>query len=100
MSLKNSLFALMLLALLPATSWASEESFTQAKFEALQREGAIVLIEFAASWCPTCARQAAIIEQYRAEKPDVPLHVLRVDFDKQKEWVKHFKAPRQSTLVL
>ena len=30
----------------------------------------------------------------------VTLHRLVVDFDRQKEWVKHFKAPRQSTLLV
>jgi len=81
---------------------ASEESeaFTEARFESLQSEGALILVDVSASWCPTCAKQKAVLERYRAEHPDVPLHILRVDFDSQKKWVTHFKAPRQSTLLL
>lgn len=76
------------------------EPFSEARFEALQAEGALILVDVAAPWCPTCARQAALISRYRAERPDVALHVLRVDYDRQKEWVRFFGAPRQSTLLL
>lgn len=77
-----------------------KESFSEARFEALQAEGALVLVDVFADWCPTCAAQQEILATFREEHPDVPLHVLTVDFDKQKKWVKHFKAPRQSTFVL
>jgi thiol-disulfide isomerase/thioredoxin len=78
----------------------SGEAFTETRFRALQSEGALILVDVAASWCPTCARQAKAIAAYRAAHPAVPLHVLRVDFDDQKEWVRELKAPRQSTLIL
>jgi len=76
------------------------EPFEIERFQELQEADALVLIDVAASWCPTCARQKALVARYRAEHPDVPLHVLRVDYDDQKQWVQHFKAPRQSTLIL
>ena len=76
------------------------EPFDEARFRALQEDDALVLVDVSASWCPTCAKQAEIISRYRATHPEVPLHVLRVDFDDQKEWVRYFKAPRQSTLAL
>jgi thioredoxin 1 len=76
------------------------EAFTPERFEALQANGELVLIDVAASWCPTCAKQSKIIDAFFAEYPGTALKVLRVDFDDQKEWVKAFKAPRQSTLIL
>jgi len=76
------------------------EPFEIQRFRALQEADALVLIDIAASWCPTCARQKTLVARYRAEHPEVPLHVLRVDYDDQKEWVQYFKAPRQSTLIL
>jgi len=87
-------------ALACSDATAASEPFSQARFEALQEQGALVLIDVAADWCPTCAKQAKAVEGYREAKPEVPLHVLRVDFDGQKDWVRHFKAPRQSTLIL
>lgn len=95
--------ALFLASLLFAFACGAEpsgEPFTETRFRALQAEKALILVDVTASWCPTCARQAKAIAAYREAHPSVPLHVLSVDFDAQKEWVKTFKAPRQSTLIL
>ena len=79
---------------------SAPEPLTQERFEALQAEGGVVLVEVSASWCPTCARQKEILSAYRKARPGSPVHTLTVDFDTQKEWVRAFKAPRQSTLIL
>jgi len=92
--------ALVALLALAGAASAEGEAFSEARFRALQEQGGLVLVDVSADWCPTCARQAKLIQRYREERPEVPLHVLRVDFDDQKEWVKHFRAPRQSTLIL
>src|SRR6056297_753642 len=95
-----ALLGLLFLVLSDAGAAANAEAFDPARFEALQASEALVLVDVAASWCSTCAQQDALVPRYQAGRPDVALHVLRVDFDEQKEWVRHFKAPRQSTLVL
>ena len=79
---------------------AAAEPFTAARFEALQADNALILVDVAATWCPTCKAQKAVIDAFRQQHPELGLHVLTVDFDAQKEWVKHFKAPRQSTLLV
>lgn len=101
-----TLFALALGAA-PATAQSAApaaapaaEPYSDARFAALQRQNALILIDVAATWCPTCARQKRIIEAYQAARPNVPLHVLTVDFDDQKDAVRRFRAPRQSTLLL
>ena len=76
------------------------QQFTEERFEQLQAEDAVILVEVFADWCPTCARQGEILNAYFESRPDSPIHTLTVDFDSQKEWVKAFKAPRQSTLIL
>lgn len=53
-----------------------------------------------ATWCPTCAQQQEILDEYVASNPDRELHILEVDWDEDKQWVRHFRAPRQSTLLL
>jgi len=77
-----------------------KERFTEDRFEALQAAGEVVLVDVWADWCPTCKKQQAVLKQYASENPDKPFHVLVVDFDKDKQWVRHFRAPRQSTLLL
>ena len=79
---------------------ADSESFTMERFEELQARNALILVDVHATWCPTCARQTEILKEYKSQRPNVGLHWLKIDFDKQKKWVKHFRAPRQSTLLL
>lgn len=97
---KTLLSFVALLTLACSAAAGDAEPFSAARFEALQKQEALVLVDVAADWCPTCARQASIVRDYKAARPNVELAVLRVDFDDQKEWVTHFKAPRQSTLIL
>ena len=78
----------------------SEEAFTHARFAELQAAGALILVDIFADWCPTCAIQQTVLAEYRERNPNVPLHTLTVDFDTQKDLVSHFRAPRQSTLIL
>lgn len=90
----------LLLAALTGLAQAAPEAFTKERFRALQAQEALVLVDIHADWCPTCAKQGEILSAYENARPDADLHWLKVDFDEQKEWVKHFKAPRQSTLLL
>ncbi|MEX1258617.1 MAG: thioredoxin family protein [Gemmatimonadota bacterium] len=78
----------------------SKEDFTQERFAQLQAEGAFILVDIFADWCPDCAIQQRVLTEYREQHPDVPLHTLVVNFDTQKDIVTQFRAPRQSTLIL
>jgi thioredoxin 1 len=77
-----------------------KEAFTAERFAQLQGEGALVLLDVFAPWCPTCAQQQKVLAEYRTRHPEVPLYTLTIDFDGQKEYVRRFGAPRQSTLIL
>jgi hypothetical protein len=90
----------MLLTAFAALAHAAGEPFSEQRFAALQQEGALVLVDVHASWCPTCGKQQEVITAYIAARPQAKLHHLIVDFDNDKQWVTHFKAPRQSTLLL
>lgn len=74
--------------------------FTEAGFKQLQQENASILIDVHASWCPTCRKQGKVIKKFLKKNPNSDLTVLKLDYDKQKKWVKYFKAFRQSTLVM
>jgi len=107
MTMKNALFAILpilalSLSMIPVQdAWSQQkEAFTQERFETLQGEGALILLDVFADWCPICAKQQDVLRAYQEEHPDVPLHILQIDFDDQTEWVKKFKASRQSTLIL
>lgn len=98
-------YVLAMISLTFALSAASAEvekiPFTEERFIALQaKDNTLILLDVHAEWCPTCAKQGEALAEYQAEHPEVPLTILNIDFDDQKKWVKHFKAPRQSTLIL
>ena len=98
--LRRTLITLLALAPLSLAWASSKEPFTQERFDQLQSAGEVVLIDVYATWCPTCAKQQAVLEAYKKANPDKNLHTLVVDYDKQKDVVKAFRAPRQSTLLL
>jgi thioredoxin 1 len=93
-------FAVLLLVGGSAHAQQSQEAFTAQRFAELEKQGALILVDVFADWCPTCAQQQRILAEYREQHPDVPLHTLTVDFDSQKEYVRRFRAPRQSTFIL
>jgi thiol:disulfide interchange protein len=78
----------------------TKEPFTQERFEALQSQGALILVDIYAPWCPDCALQQTALSRYREQNPTVALRTLVVDFDNQKSVVTAFRAPRQATLIL
>ena len=92
--------ALMLLVAMTALPAFAKQAFTEQGFEQAQAANELVLIDVYATWCPTCKKQSKVLDAYFGEYPDSKLKVLVVDFDKQKDWVSFFKAPRQSTLLL
>ncbi len=82
------------------THAVERQPFTKALFDKAQADGVPVLIDIYAAWCPTCERQQTILSRYFREHPSSSVLTLVVDFDKDKNWVTYFKAPRQSTLYL
>ncbi|KKO44669.1 thioredoxin [Arsukibacterium ikkense] len=77
-----------------------KHAFTAELYQQAKAENRLVLIDVYAPWCPTCRRQHGVLNDYFAANPNSDIQVLQVDFDSQKDWVTHFKAPRQSTLAL
>lgn len=99
--LRQLLTSLILFPLLALPALALEkEAFSMERFEALRDAGEVVLVDVYATWCPTCKKQHEILGEFQANNPDADFHILAIDFDKDKEWVRHFSAPRQSTLLL
>ncbi|HVA34731.1 MAG TPA: thioredoxin family protein [Stellaceae bacterium] len=96
--LRTLLIALMPLVALPAFA-AETVPFDQARFAEAQHEGRPILVRIWASWCPTCAAQTPILEKLESEPAYRNLIVFKVDFDKQKDTVRAFKATEQSTLI-
>jgi len=99
--MKRFIAAAILLMGFASHAFALEkEPFSNARFEELQASGEVVLVDVYATWCSTCAKQKIALEKYRAANPDKKFHILEVDYDKDKDAVRQFRAPRQATLLL
>ena len=101
MKLFSKVFASLLLMIMMASAQAfDKEPYTQERFDELTAAGEVVLIDVYATWCPTCAKQQKAIAAYVEANPDNKFTILVVDFDDNKDLVRQFRAPRQSTLLL
>jgi thioredoxin 1 len=79
---------------------AEKHDFTPQAFAAAQTAGQPILVEIHAPWCPTCKAQQPILDRLEAEPQFKDLQAFRIDFDSQKDAMKHVKATSQSTLIV
>lgn len=105
MRLVKCIFTLgLVLAFLAQASWADSpvamEPYSQATFDKAQSEGKVILLDFYASWCPTCRKQHAILPGILAEKEFAGIVPLQIDFDNSDDLQKALKVGQQSTFVL
>jgi thioredoxin 1 len=77
------------------------KSYTPEAFAAAQAANQPILVDVTASWCPTCRAQAKVMESlFKAGDRFKDLVILKVDYDTQRDVVREFRAPRQSTLIV
>lgn len=103
MDIRRRFFAsFALVALTLAAGWASAAApkpFTAQEFDRLAHEGKPVIVDVAASWCPTCKAQKPIIDSLASQPAYQGVAVLTVDFDTEKAVLRQFKVGTQSTLI-
>lgn len=89
-------------ALLASTvSLAAEpRPYDPGTFKTAQASGKPILVEIHADWCTECKVQNRILNKLSDQAPYNGVVRLRVDYDKQKDVVKEFKAKKQSTLIV
>jgi thioredoxin 1 len=90
--------------MLPLTARAGEPTlYTPGSAEAAMDAGKIVVLDFWASWCSTCAAQQRVLATLKAENPayEDSIVFFLVDWDEhaEGELSRSLNIPRRSTLV-
>lgn len=92
------------LVLSPVAALAEFVDYTPGTIDTALAEGKTVLVDYAADWCGTCARQERVINALRDDNPayDEAMTFVRVDWDEYRNHeVTVFRdIPRRSTLIL
>lgn len=81
-------------------SFAGEMPFDKAKFDAAIAQGKPVIVDFSASWCPTCKQQKPIVQGLLKEKKLQPVTLFVADFDSEESLKKQLGVTTQSTFVV
>jgi thiol-disulfide isomerase/thioredoxin len=91
-------------SLAPALVRAASVDYTPGLVDRELAAGKTLFVDFAASWCSTCAAQERVMTALRAENPayDAALTFVRVDWDLYAgdPLTQRLNIPRRSTLVV
>lgn len=86
-------------AVASSASAATVQAFSDATFEAAQRDGKPVLVDAYADWCPVCHLQAASLRQIEQDRAFDNLLILSLDYDHQDAAKRRLGVTHQSTLI-
>jgi thioredoxin 1 len=95
------IMSMSLLLLLAQSVFAGPiKPYNQAEVDKLASEGRPIVLDFTATWCPTCAAQAPVIRDLMAQSKYKDLTTFTVDFDKDTELLTTYDVLVQSTLIV
>ena len=95
----RALAAAFVLAL-PLAASAAEVAYTKAAFVKAIAAGQPVIVDFQASWCPTCKAQKPIVDALLAEPKRKGVTLFAADYDTERELKKELRVVQQSTFVV
>ena len=88
------------LGLAALTAFASELPFDKAQFDTALAQGKPVIVDFSASWCPTCKQQKPIVQGLMQQTKLQPVTLFVADFDTEGALKNQLGVTMQSTFVV
>lgn len=98
-SLRHVLAMLALLLSLGSAQALNIQPYSPAALQAAQQAGRPVALHFHADWCPTCRAQEKVFQSLKGDS-SLPLTLLVVNYDKERELKRALKVRAQSTLIV
>ena len=93
---------LVLMATLVYGTWAQADfaPYNQEVYKKAQMDGGAVVVDFHASWCPTCKKQEPLLNAIVNLPGYEKVIGLKADFDKEKDLKKSLGVTKQSTIIV
>ena len=88
------------LGLASLAALAAELPYDKVQFDTALAQGKPVIVDFSASWCPTCKAQKPIVEALMKEKKLEPVTLFVADYDQETALKKQLGVTQQSTFVV
>ena len=95
----RTLAAAFILAI-PFAALAGELAYTKAAFDKAVAAGQPVIVDFQASWCPTCKAQKPIVDALLAEPKRKGVTLFAADYNTEAALKKELRVAQQSTFVV
>lgn len=80
-----------------ATDWIN---YSPSEFAQLQAHHRTIVADVHADWCPTCRAQQPTLDSLRSDPHFRNVAFVKVNFDKDTDFLRRFRIPRQSTIVV
>lgn len=96
----RSFFYTALMAASVTSALAGELPFDQKKFDSAVAAGESVVVDFSASWCPTCKAQKPIVDKLMELPKFKNVTLFVADYDKEVALKKQLRVAQQSTFVV
>lgn len=99
-------FAALMIAVMAmpfAGGQALAMQFTEYKAESFVKilsSGQPIVVHVHADWCPVCRAQMPIMDKLLAGAAYKNVRAVRVNFDKEKQFLTDYKVVRQSTILI
>lgn len=102
---RRYLFALIAIAAMSVVSGrallaASFTNYSASAFSQALAAGGPVIVHVHADWCPTCRAQAPVLQSMSGEKAYEKARFIRVNFDKDRDFLTSHKVAVQSTILV
>ena len=95
-----SVLATYLVLLLSVSAQADFKPFLKADYDSAIKSGGTVVVDFHATWCPTCKKQEPILNEIVNMKGYETVVAFKADFDKEKDLKKSLNVSKQSTVIV
>jgi thiol-disulfide isomerase/thioredoxin len=85
---------------LATVAGAGETAYTPAAFDRALAAGTPTILDFRASWCPTCKAQQPIVDALLKKPRLKDVQLFAADYDSETALKKRFRIVQQSTFVV